>query len=211
MNAGDYIRSLLSKPVVPSYCAWPAWLGPAFKMEDYSNFTREVEIIHGRRGDPWMPGPKCVFRASPLTIVESGVCPKCKKVEFTPFNGEWRREANAKDAYRAIVTAYSQRAMRYLVECWWKVRRDNKGRRHIDHIFPVARGFQHGIEEHIIGSPVNCRLLSAKANLSKGSKPGQSLEQLLSRYDAFAAKDPYWKHLPEYLDKTGTLSDANIR
>ena len=155
MNGTEYIRSILSKPIVPSYCAWPAWLGPAFKMEDCSNFTGEVEIIHGRNGDPWMPRPKCRFVGRPLTIVQTGICPKCGKREFTPFNGEERREVNAKEAYRSIVMAYTQRAMPYLVANWWKMRRDNKGKKHVDHIYLVALGFKHGIAENIMGSPVN--------------------------------------------------------
>jgi hypothetical protein len=68
MNPEEYIRGLLSRPIVPEYCAWPAWLGSAFKIEDYSNFTREVEIVHGRNGDAWMPGRKCMFIAAPLLL-----------------------------------------------------------------------------------------------------------------------------------------------
>jgi len=209
MNPEDYIRGLLGRPIVPEYCAWPAWLGLAFKMEDYSNFTCEVEIHHGCNGDAWAPGRKCKFIATPLTIVETGVCPVCGKQEVTPFNDPKRLELNAKEVYRKLVKAYSDRAMRYyLVDNWDNLRAINKGKLHVDHIYPVSLGFGESVPEIIIGSPVNCRLVTGKRNVRKATHPGQSLQDLLFRYDSLVAECPIWAGLELILAETGTLKGA---
>ena len=46
----SYLTALLSCPIVPKCCQWPAWLGINYWIKDYSNFTREVEVVHTRTG-----------------------------------------------------------------------------------------------------------------------------------------------------------------
>jgi len=210
MDATQYILDLLSRPIVPSYCAWPAWLGVAFRMDDYSNFTREVEIIHCPDDARATPHRNCRFVAQPINIVQSGHCPVCGRTEVTPFNPQERRELNAKEAYRRIVKAYSDRAMRYyLIQYWDNLRSINKGRLHIDHIFPVSRGYDEEVPEIVIGSPVNCRLVAKRHNLRKATKPGQSLDQLRRRYEAFIAEFPEWAESANVLATTGNLVRAH--
>ena len=208
MDPATYVRNLLSKPVVPRCCAWPSWLGVQFEMyNDYSNFSRECEIVHLLSEESWLlDAPKCSFVAKPLVIVETGVCPVCGRREFTPFDNPTSLKLNAKSAYRAIVNVYTEHAMRYyLVDHWDDVKRQNMGRLHVDHIYPVNRGFKHGVAEAIIGSPVNCQLIPAKDNLRKGEKPGQSLDELLSRYTRFVSRCLDWSELQGILDSTGRL------
>jgi hypothetical protein len=137
------------------------------------------------------------------------VCAVCGKQEFTPFNNQKSRELNAKDAYRKLIMAYSDRAMRYyLIDHWDSLRSINKGKLHVDHIYPVSLGFRESVPEIVIGSPVNCRLVTRKRNLRKATDPGQSLQELLSRYGRFLAECPEWAELEHALAETGTLKGA---
>ena len=185
------------------------WLGAgAFEIDDYSNFTREVEVVHLRTGGQ-STRVKCRFMAKPLDIVETGVCPACGKQEASLFHPEERLVLIAKDAYRRVVSVYTDFALRhFLVERWWKVKALNRGKLHVDHVYPVSLGYDEGISEIVIGSPVNCQLLTEKQNLSKSAKPGQSLEALTTRYNDFVAAFPCWADLESSLARMGHLKQT---
>jgi hypothetical protein len=192
--------------MLPVYCDWP-WLGRAFNWPSGNSLACETDIVHVRGGDALLESPTCEFRAVPFAIAETGVCPVCGGNERTPLNDPDALLSCAKGVYRQIIMAYSDYAMRYYVVCdWSKVKRGNRGRKHTDHIYPVALGFENGVPETMVGSPVNCQLLSASENARKHTKPGQTLPELRSRYEEFVAADPYWGQLEEALARTGTLS-----
>lgn len=54
-----------------------------------------------------------------------------------------------------------------------------------DHLVSVSYGYENNIDPKIIAHPANCRLVLHKDNNSKNSKCAITLEELLSRIDAF--------------------------
>ena len=84
----------------------------------------------------------------------------------------------------------------------------SRGTLHVDHVDPIADGFKNSVPEIVVGSPVNCQLVTESKNVHKGATPGQSQEDLLSRYEKFVAQCPEWAELERILANTGTLKGA---
>jgi len=184
-------------------------LGQAFEIDNYSDFNAETEIRHVPESYRLTQSVKCKFKAAPLSVAQSGVCPVCGDREAIPLLNAEDIGGYARDLYRAIVTDFTDWAMwQYVVDDWYSLRGINNGRLHVDHIYPVNVGYTEVIPEAVIGSPVNCRYMTAERNLRKRDKAGQSLEQLIGRYEQFVQAFPEWVAAREYYTETGTLSGA---
>lgn len=58
-----------------------------------------------------------------------------------------------------------------------------------DHIISISFGFKNNINPNIIRHPANCDLLRHKENLSKSSKCGMTLDELLDKIKSWIRKD----------------------
>ena len=74
------------------------------------------------------------------------------------------------------------RRVRYLTECTLKengITVDNRFCYNIDHIFPIKRGYDLGIPEHLIASLDNLQIMDWKLNRKKGSHITEIPENIL--------------------------------
>lgn len=211
MNAEWYVRRILSLELIPICCQLPMILGPAFEIKDYSNLIRETEIIHKDPAATFDAPPKCRLVHSPLDLAISGTCPACGVTEFTAINDSWRMRATSMRMYRDIVTEFSKWAMyKYVFPDFYSILGTNKGRLHLDHIYPVKLGFTESVPEFVIGSPVNCRMMNGRSNIKKKAVPHQTLEELMHRLELFSTSFPEWLQVKEHFFRNGHVEGSPL-
>ena len=132
----------------------------------------------------------------PRGIIARNWCESCNSQLYAADN-EQKLDFLGLEIYRDRVTRYMQLAVRRLgklIEGSEHISAEGgmKPGYHKDHIVSVREGFENDIDELIISSPPNIRVLAAQNNLSKGRRSGCSLKQLLDRYQAFLSKHPEW-------------------
>jgi len=59
---------------------------------------------------------------------------------------------------------------------------------HLDHIYSIKDGFRNDIEPHIIGAPINLRMLKEYDNINKSDNSEISSDVLLEKYNNFKRK-----------------------
>jgi len=209
VDAHQYLRRVFCNQRIPDSVASPSVLGFGFEIDDYSNLTSETEIRHIPKSHGVGEAVKCRFKAEPLSIIETGVCPVCGLNEFIPYLNAGSIDQYARGIYRAMVKDYSDWAMwQYVVDDWYSLRGINNKRLHVDHCFPVSLGYEYSIPEFVVGSPINCRLTTSQRNLRKSNKTEVSSEQVIGRYEQFTDAFPEWVAAKEFYTETGRLCGA---
>ena len=56
---------------------------------------------------------------------------------------------------------------------------------HLDHLYPIAKGFEHNINPKIISSPINLRIIRGTDNRKKYTIEEITIENLYYRYNKF--------------------------
>lgn len=87
------------------------------------------------------------------------------------------KELESIQLYRSAVTYYTERTYEKYKDI---INPDNLDRgihtNHVDHIFPVIKGWQNDIDPKLISHPKNLRLLSSEDNRSKGDRTEMTVE-----------------------------------
>jgi hypothetical protein len=215
-----YLRHLNSRLPVPIEAQWAVAL-PGFKADAFADRNGAQDITHQiRKGlpmPPWPPqfGPdddpfdvyhraleiwdqadiieSHCFNAKLAELIVNPICPICGRDEGSHQAHVDAQTEAGKMAYRAIVTAWSEKALRTFERERCEHRRQS--RLHLDHIYPVSLGFQNGVAEEIISSPINLQVITETENLRKHVTPGMSLDELHERYSTWVVGNPIWTNL----------------
>ena len=71
-----------------------------------------------------------------------------------------------------------------------------------DHTYSVRDGFDNAIDEFVVSSPSNIRVIRTADNLAKGKKSDCTVDDLLEGYDAFVSLHPEWRELVARSDES---------
>lgn len=128
---------------------------------------------------------------------------RIKKILETKYRKKiFSRKNSEKDLYLKKVRSYTQISKKYYMK---KINPINKpisyNTNHIDHNYSISKGYMNNIPAHIIGSPVNLRVLNSYKNIKKGSKCDIDIFELLCLYHQFINEDSrYLKLIGKYYE-----------
>ncbi len=165
---------------------------------------RNAEDLYGYRGWTSLSKLYCVKCWSPIVGVPREMrrrnwCESCHSQLYAADDEGWL-DLQGRSIYRDRATRYMQVAVRRfasLMEGSEHCRPNGTidDGFHKDHMFSVRDAFESDIEECVVSSPPNIRVLPARANSSKGRESSGSCGSLRQSYATFLSQFPEWQTL----------------
>jgi len=165
---------------------------------------RNSENLYNYRGWVQLGKLYCVKCWSPIIgipreILARNQCESCNSQLYRADDEEWL-DLQGYSIFRDRATRYMQLAVRRfasLIEGSEHCRSNGTidDGFHKDHIFSVHEAFENDIEECVVSSPPNIRILPARTNSSKGRKSGVSIDSMRQSYSTFLLQFPEWQTL----------------
>lgn len=143
----------------------------------------------------------------PRDIIQRNWCASCKSRLYAPDDDEHFDLLGYEIYRRDRVTRYmglAVRSFRDLIEGAehiWPNGLMDPGY-HKDHIFSVRDAFENDIQECVVSSPPNLRVVTGRKNISKNRKSDCMLEELLEEYERFLLDHPEWLELVKRSDES---------
>ncbi len=141
---------------------------------------------------------------TPRRILIENWCPCCESTLYDNDDKRWLEKLGF-ELYRQRVTRFQELSVNnYIQFVDTRTLSDPQGQDVSDavvqHLYPVRNGFEDQVDETIIGSPMNLRMVAFADSFNKRHQSLPSLAKLVNRYSAFVATKPEWLENAERLD-----------
>lgn len=121
-------------------------------------------------------------------------CPLCTKDHPKDYEKRMIADSTSFEYYVYVVRKFSEISWKSKHLKIDKLGRERSRDMHLDHVYSIYEGFNNNIPPYIIGHWTNLQILNGSANSSKGTKCGQTKEELLENfYNDYNAHGLYYK------------------